>query len=164
MEDCQFHQCVQLGRFDANRIISFVPPDGEFELMRYRAVENINLPFKVIPQVTEIGQHKVEYVISVKANFGTKLFATDVSVNIPTPLNTSKTAQSTSSGKAKYDPSENQIVWKISHSQGIHFPWRRRVNVHHYGQQGVVLTTNFYELHIVNVYKLGNCGTVSENL
>ncbi|KAI5296069.1 putative clathrin-associated protein complex, partial [Ascosphaera acerosa] len=40
LEDCQFHQCVQLGRFDADRTISFVPPDGEFELMRYRATEN----------------------------------------------------------------------------------------------------------------------------
>ncbi|KAJ2608381.1 clathrin associated protein complex medium subunit, partial [Coemansia sp. RSA 1365] len=32
--DCQFHQCVRLGKFDSDRIISFIPPDGEFELMR----------------------------------------------------------------------------------------------------------------------------------
>lgn len=35
LEDCQFHQCVKLGRFDSDRTISFIPPDGEFELMRY---------------------------------------------------------------------------------------------------------------------------------
>jgi len=35
LEDCQFHQCVKLGKFDTDRIISFVPPDGEFELMRF---------------------------------------------------------------------------------------------------------------------------------
>ena len=35
LEDCQFHQCVKLGKFDSDRTISFIPPDGEFELMRY---------------------------------------------------------------------------------------------------------------------------------
>jgi len=35
LEDCQFHQCVRLGKFDSDRTISFIPPDGEFELMRY---------------------------------------------------------------------------------------------------------------------------------
>ncbi|CAN6611172.1 AP-2 complex subunit mu [Trichomonascus vanleenenianus] len=118
LEDCQFHQCVKLGRFDANRIISFTPPDGEFELMRYRAVQNINLPFKVLPQVTEIGQYKVEYTIAVKANFGPKLFATDVAVKIPTPLNTAATHLSASNGRAKYVPAENQIVWKIGRFTG----------------------------------------------
>jgi AP-1 complex subunit mu len=36
MEDVTFHQCVRLSRFDNDRTISFVPPDGEFELMSYR--------------------------------------------------------------------------------------------------------------------------------
>lgn len=34
LDDCQFHQCVRLNDFDADRSISFIPPDGEFELMR----------------------------------------------------------------------------------------------------------------------------------
>jgi AP-2 complex subunit mu-1 len=34
LDDCQFHQCVRLGKFDSDRSISFIPPDGEFELMR----------------------------------------------------------------------------------------------------------------------------------
>lgn len=112
LEDCQFHQCVRLGQFDSDRIISFVPPDGEFELMRYRAVDNINLPFKVIAQVTEVGKMKVDYEITVKAAFGSKLFASDVVIRIPTPLNTSGTTQDSTNGKVKYDPSVNQLVWK----------------------------------------------------
>jgi AP-2 complex subunit mu-1 len=35
LDDCQFHQCVKLNDFDADRSISFIPPDGEFELMKY---------------------------------------------------------------------------------------------------------------------------------
>ena len=34
LDDCRFHQCVRLNDFDATRTISFIPPDGEFELMR----------------------------------------------------------------------------------------------------------------------------------
>jgi AP-2 complex subunit mu-1 len=118
LEDCQFHQCVKLGRFDADRIISFVPPDGEFELMRYRATENVNLPFKVHPIVREIGTTKVEYSVAIKANYSSKLFATNVVVRIPTPLNTAKTTERTSQGRAKYEPEQNNIVWKIARFSG----------------------------------------------
>ena len=118
LEDCQFHQCVRLGRFDADRIISFVPPDGEFELMRYRATENVILPFKVHAIVNEIGKTKVEYSIAVRANYGSKLFATNVIVRIPTPLNTARVTERTSQGKAKYEPEHNNIVWKIARFAG----------------------------------------------
>lgn len=118
LEDCQFHQCVKLGRFDADRTISFVPPDGEFELMRYRATDNVNLPFKVHPIVREVGTTKVEYSVAIKANYGSKLFATNVVVRIPTPLNTAKITERTSQGKAKYEPEHNNIVWKIARFSG----------------------------------------------
>ncbi|KAL3469254.1 Mu homology domain-containing protein [Aspergillus californicus] len=118
LEDCQFHQCVKLGRFDADRIISFVPPDGEFELMRYRATENVNLPFKVHPIIREIGTTKVEYSVAIKANYSSKLFATNVIIRIPTPLNTAKTTERTSQGRAKYEPEHNNIVWKIARFSG----------------------------------------------
>jgi len=53
IDDCTFHRCVRLGKFDADRTITFIPPDGEFELMRYRVTDNINLPFRIIPAVQE---------------------------------------------------------------------------------------------------------------
>lgn len=118
LEDCQFHQCVKLGKFDSDRIISFIPPDGEFELMRYRATENVNLPFKVHAIVNEVGKTKVEYSIGIRSNFGAKLFATNVVVRIPTPLNTARITERCTQGKAKYEPSENNIVWKIGRFSG----------------------------------------------
>ncbi|KAF2425785.1 clathrin adaptor, mu subunit [Tothia fuscella] len=118
LEDCQFHQCVKLGKFDADRIISFVPPDGEFELMRYRATENINLPFKVHAIVNEVNKTQVDYSIAIKANYGTKLFATNVVIRIPTPLNTARISERVSQGKAKYEPEANNIIWKIQRFSG----------------------------------------------
>ncbi len=29
IDDVSFHQCVKLGKFDMDRTISFVPPDGD---------------------------------------------------------------------------------------------------------------------------------------
>ena len=36
LEDIKFHQCVRLARFENDRTISFIPPDGQFDLMNYR--------------------------------------------------------------------------------------------------------------------------------
>lgn len=41
LEDIKFHQCVRLARFENDRTISFIPPDGAFDLMSYRLSQNI---------------------------------------------------------------------------------------------------------------------------
>ncbi|KAF5373613.1 hypothetical protein D9758_000986 [Tetrapyrgos nigripes] len=118
LDDCQFHQCVKLTEFDTDRSISFIPPDGEFELMKYRATSNVKLPLRVIPTVNEIGTTKVSYDVTVKTNFNNKLSATNVVLRIPTPLNTTSVDCQVGLGKAKYVPAENVIVWKIPRIQG----------------------------------------------
>ena len=49
IDDMKFHQCVRLSRYNKEGSITFIPPDGPFELMSYRVSENINLPFKIMP-------------------------------------------------------------------------------------------------------------------
>lgn len=34
LDDVTFHQCVNLTRFNSEKTVSFVPPDGEFERMK----------------------------------------------------------------------------------------------------------------------------------
>jgi AP-2 complex subunit mu-1 len=53
IDDLTFHQCVKLGKFDTNRSISFVPPDGEFDLVKYRTTDDVLLPFTITPLVNE---------------------------------------------------------------------------------------------------------------
>ena len=43
MDDVKFHQCVSLSRFENTRMISFIPPDGDFELMTYRVHTTVSL-------------------------------------------------------------------------------------------------------------------------
>ncbi|VDK67014.1 unnamed protein product [Cylicostephanus goldi] len=46
IDDIQFHQCVRLGKFESDRAISFIPPDGTCELIKYRTTQDIKLPFR----------------------------------------------------------------------------------------------------------------------
>lgn len=52
-------------KFDKERAITFIPPDGTFELMTYRITENINLPFKIMPVYNELGKNKLEIRVKV---------------------------------------------------------------------------------------------------
>lgn len=118
IDDVSFHQCVKLGKFDMDRTISFVPPDGEFQLMSYRITENVNLPFRVLPVVKELGRTRLEVNVKVKAMFTFKLFATNVVIKIPLPKNTAVANVSAASGKCKYEPAQGGIIWKLRRFPG----------------------------------------------
>lgn len=118
IDDCSFHRCVRLGKFDADRTITFIPPDGEFELMRYRVTDNISLPFRIIPAVQEESNSKVSINLKMIANFSDQLFATHVIVKIPVPKNTSKAKIKNSFGRAKYEPEQQSIVWRVKRFAG----------------------------------------------
>jgi len=118
LDDCTFDKCVRLGKFDSDRTISFVPPDGEFELMKFRVTENMILPFKIIPVVKEFGRTRIEITVKVKANYEAKQNANMVRVIIPVPKTTSKCKFTKQAGKAKYKPEQNAVVWRLNSFQG----------------------------------------------
>lgn len=61
---------MKLPKFDKERAITFIPPDGSFELMTYRITENINLPFKIMPVYNELGKNKLEVRVKVYLEYG----------------------------------------------------------------------------------------------
>jgi AP-2 complex subunit mu-1 len=86
IDDTTFHQCVKLGNYEQDRTISFIPPDGEFELMRYRITDNIVPPFRLLsPIVREISKTRLEVQVTVKSVFRNQLFGKNVVVKIPCP-------------------------------------------------------------------------------
>ena len=36
LDDVSFHPCVRYNRYEQHKVVSFVPPDGQFKLMNYR--------------------------------------------------------------------------------------------------------------------------------
>ncbi|KAL6979849.1 AP-2 complex subunit mu [Sarracenia purpurea var. burkii] len=113
LDDVTFHQCVNLTRFNSEKTVSFVPPDGEFELMKYRITEGVNLPFRVLPTIKELGRTRMEVNVKVKSVFGAKTFALGVVVKIPVPKQTAKTSFQVTTGRAKYNAAIDCLVWKI---------------------------------------------------
>lgn len=65
MEDVKFHQCVRLSRFENDRTISFIPPDGEFELMSYRLNTQVKPLIWVECVVENRSGSRIEYAVKV---------------------------------------------------------------------------------------------------
>jgi len=66
MEDVKFHQCVRLSKFENDRTISFIPPDGEFDLMTYRLNTQVKPLIWVEALVENYTGSRVEYLIRVR--------------------------------------------------------------------------------------------------
>ncbi len=58
-------QCVNLSTYEAQKVVTFVPPDGEFELMRYRCQDSVTLPYKVLSAYSEMGRTRLEINVQV---------------------------------------------------------------------------------------------------
>lgn len=114
LEDVKFHQSVELSKFDSDRLIRFVPPDGQFELMRYRSVENINLPFIVLPKIREEGKTRIHIAVTVSSLFAGKLASTNVVIKIPVPPGSIKATLESTGGKARFLADECVVLWKFN--------------------------------------------------
>ncbi|CAG0903267.1 unnamed protein product, partial [Cyprideis torosa] len=113
LEDVKFHQCVRLSRFENDRTISFIPPDGEFELMSYRLNTHVK-PLIWIESVIERHAHsRVEYMVKAKSQFKRRSTANNVEIYIPVPGDADSPKFKTSVGNCKYAPEKNCIVWNI---------------------------------------------------
>ncbi len=66
MEDVKFHQCVRLSRFENDRTISFIPPDGEFELMSYRLNTQVKPLIWVESDVRSHSGSRIEFTLKVR--------------------------------------------------------------------------------------------------
>ncbi|KAM7287104.1 AP-1 complex subunit mu-1 [Ixodes scapularis] len=118
LEDVKFHQCVRLSRFENDRTISFIPPDGEFELMSYRLNTHVK-PLIWIESVIERHAHsRVEYMVKAKSQFKRRSTANNVEIVIPVPTDADTPKFKTTVGNVKYAPEQSAVVWSIKSFPG----------------------------------------------
>ncbi|XP_062509216.1 AP-1 complex subunit mu-1-like [Corticium candelabrum] len=118
LEDVKFHQCVRLSRFENDRTISFIPPDGEFELMSYRLSTHVK-PLIWIESVIERHSHsRVEFMIKAKSQFKRRSTANNVEITIPVPSDADTPRFKTSTGTVKYAPEKSAVLWLIKSFPG----------------------------------------------
>jgi len=118
MEDVKFHQCVSLSRFDEEGIISFIPPDGDFELLSYRLSANIK-PLYVVEAIVDSHAHsRVEYLVKVRSQYKQRSVANNVKIIIPVPADADSPRFRASIGSVQYSPGQNCIIWTIRQFSG----------------------------------------------
>lgn len=118
LEDLKFHQCVRLSKFENEKIITFIPPDGNFELMSYRLTTPIKPLIWCDVNVQVHSQSRIEIHCRAKAQFKKKSIANNVEILIPVPDDADTPTFKYSHGSIKWVPEKNAILWKIRSFSG----------------------------------------------
>jgi AP-1 complex subunit mu len=118
IEDIKFHQCVRLGKFEDERTITFVPPDGEFELITYRMPAVSKPLFTVSVDETHKSDTRLEFTVKANTLYRNKISATFVEFFIPVPPDSQSIKTKGSTGTIKYEPDSNCLRWKLKMIRG----------------------------------------------
>ncbi|KAL2490147.1 AP-3 complex subunit mu [Abeliophyllum distichum] len=84
LNDMRFHPCVRLRPWEANQILSFVPPDGEFKLMSYRVKKLKSTPIYVKPQLSsDSGTCRISVLVGIRNDPGKSIDSITVQFRLP---------------------------------------------------------------------------------
>jgi AP-4 complex subunit mu-1 len=121
LDDCNFHECVNLEEFSDQRTLSFYPPDGEFAVMNYRITGDFRVPFRIFPFVEQQTPHRVEITIKVRADIPEQNYGGNVQITcmLPKATSTCSTELGAATGQtAEFLATEHKLVWNIKKFQG----------------------------------------------
>lgn len=123
LEHVKFHQCVKLARFEQDRTISFIPPDGDFELLSYRVtpsdgVSDLKPLFWVDCRIEKFTSSTLEYHVTAKSQYKRRTAANNVTILIPVPKEADTPRLKASIGTAHYAPELDSISWNIGFFPG----------------------------------------------
>jgi AP-4 complex subunit mu-1 len=134
LDDCNFHECVNLDEFSQMRTLSFFPPDGEFAVMNYRITGDFRAPFSIFPFVEQQSPSRIEITIKLRADIPEQNYGGNVQCTCILPKNTATCSvdlnasdmaggnsgkQAASTGQnAEYISADHKLVWTIKKFQG----------------------------------------------
>ena len=113
MDDLKFHNCVNMNKFESERIIEFTPPDGNFVLMNYRLNIQLKPLIWVEVNINHVTNTRIEYKVKAKSNYKNKSTAKNVGIYIPVPNDINNPLFKTQNGKVSYLPSKEAIQWSL---------------------------------------------------
>eukprot|EP00929_Paragymnodinium_shiwhaense_P111855 TRINITY_DN80146_c0_g1_i1.p2 TRINITY_DN80146_c0_g1~~TRINITY_DN80146_c0_g1_i1.p2 ORF type:complete len:443 (+),score=86.20 TRINITY_DN80146_c0_g1_i1:149-1477(+) len=121
LDDCNFHECVDLQEFSDLRTLSFYPPDGEFAVMNYRITGDFRVPFRIFPFVEQQSPHKLEITIKVRADIPEQNYGGNVQISCMLPKATASCSTElgpVTGHSAEYIANEHRLAWTIKKFQG----------------------------------------------
>eukprot|EP00698_Gefionella_okellyi_P025237 TRINITY_DN916_c0_g1_i3.p1 TRINITY_DN916_c0_g1~~TRINITY_DN916_c0_g1_i3.p1 ORF type:complete len:330 (-),score=55.58 TRINITY_DN916_c0_g1_i3:142-1131(-) len=114
LDECSFHPCVRYARYERDRVISFVPPDGKFKLMSYRSSRNADLPIYVRPQFSWYSDGgKLTVMCGTRSSSLKSPNVEEVTVTIPFPKSVQSVSLSANVGAVQYDEITKTCRWVI---------------------------------------------------
>ncbi|KAG0227800.1 AP-3 complex subunit mu-1 [Actinomortierella wolfii] len=114
VDDCAFHQCVRFHKWETEKVLSFVPPDGQFQLMSYRV--NLpsmqTLPIHVKPTI-HIGPNggKLEIAVNLRQTDGKPV--ENCVLTIPMHKSTMSLVATLNQGQYMFDPVTKNLRWDV---------------------------------------------------
>ena len=118
IEDIKFHQCVRLGRFENERTITFIPPDGNFDLITYRMKAADKPLFTIDITHTKKSETRLEFTVKAKSHYRDRIVATFVEFYIPVPSDSQNIKSKGTNGAIKYEPDKECIKWRLKQLYG----------------------------------------------
>jgi AP-3 complex subunit mu len=123
LQNVSFHPCVRLHRFERDRALSFIPPDGEFTLASYWIPDTtLNLPFHFSVSVNYHAEHaKLQIVANPKlaVTMQHKQMLIDkfcVNVRLPDAIVSANLA--CQGGNIRFDEENKVVVWQLGKLAG----------------------------------------------
>lgn len=118
LEHVSCHQCVRITDQDNGLCVSFIPPEGVFELMRYRCPLMAPLPVKIVPNLQYTGRC-VEVTVEVVTSYPQHLTASSINIDIPMPRGCTKARIIRCSlGKASLNTAKSVLTWGVTKLPG----------------------------------------------
>ncbi|KAH3667538.1 hypothetical protein WICMUC_005325 [Wickerhamomyces mucosus] len=121
----KFNQYVNLEKYNDEKIIQFIPPDGSFQLLTYKILNIKNKPIVEIKSFNSIiKDFKINFELNLKLNIKLKSNFKKILINLPIEFKylsiidfTKSPKFKTNFGKVLYELKENSIIWYIDKIQ-----------------------------------------------
>lgn len=122
VDECSFHQSVQLEEFETNRILRLCPSQGEQTVMQYQLSDDLPSapPFRLFPTVERDSAGRLLLYLKLRCDLPPKSAAISVSASIPVPKGSVSLSQELSSPdqKAELQQQNRTVVWQIPRFSG----------------------------------------------
>lgn len=114
LDDVSFHPCVRLKRWESERVFSFIPPDGAFQLCSYQVSSQsmVAIPIYVRHNVQYAGSGgKFELVVGPRQTMGKTI--EELVVKAPFPKQVLNLSLTPTQGHYMFDPVEKMMTWFV---------------------------------------------------
>jgi len=120
LDNVNFHECVQLDKFEQERMLVLEPPHGEFVLMNFHIGSlrhEGQIPFRITPTLSPLTDYKQELRLQVLAEFAEKYHGANVKVTFTVPKSSTgascELAPQAKGQTWEYDDATKTMTWLI---------------------------------------------------